>query len=97
LNRITPARSRTKIDGKPETPQRVVIGPAVPPSHQHRQVISPALIDWASASTLASVFTLTSANGRSFSRATSSRSCGYIPTHGPHQLPEKVSTTTLPR
>ena len=60
-------------------------------------MISPEAIDFLSVSTSASVLTLTSANGFPFSLATSARSWGYIPTHGPHQLPEKVSTTTLPR
>src|SRR5271165_652737 len=87
--------------GTPEEPklipQCVVMGPVIPPSHQHRQVISPLAIDCRSVSTLASVFTLTSANGLLAFRATRSRSWGYMPTHGPYQLPENVSTTTLPR
>jgi hypothetical protein len=29
--------------------------------------------------------------------STSDRSCGYIARHGPHQLPQKSSSTTLPR
>ena len=59
-----------------QTPHRVVIGPAKGPSYQHRQVIAPEAIDFLSVSTVASVFTLTSANGLSFSLATSLRSWG---------------------
>src|SRR5262245_25533162 len=96
LNRIVPCLSRTKIDGKLSIPHRVVIGPDVPPSHQHRQVISPEEIASLSVSSFSSVFTLNTANGLSLKALIRVRSCGYMPTQGPHQLPEKVSTTTLP-
>ncbi len=63
LKRITPVRSSTKIDGNKRTPHRVVMGPVMPPSHQHRQVISPLAIDSRSVSRLASVFTLSRVKG----------------------------------
>ena len=78
-------------------PHRVVIGPSMPPSHQHRQVISPEAIDFRSFDTSSSAFTLRIANGLPSSFRTISRSWGYIPTQGPHQLAENVRTTTLPR
>jgi hypothetical protein len=37
------------------------------------------------------------AKGLSASRFTSDRSCGYMARHGPHQFPQKSSTTTFPR
>ena len=44
-----------------------------------------------------SLFTPISANGSSASRCTNDRSCGYMARQGPHQSPQKSSTTTFPR
>ena len=55
------------MPGEGIMPQRHTIGPSVPPSHQHRQVISPEPIAFLSVSTSRSVLTLTRANGRPLS------------------------------
>src|SRR5215217_9028594 len=83
--------------GCPETPQCVVIGPPVPPSHQQGQVTLPASIDLLSVSRRSSVLTLTTANGLPSYLAWSARSLGYIATQGRHHSPENTSRTTLPR
>ena len=74
------------------------MGPLVsPPSHHDRQVIFSFSITFLSFSLSASLLTPSRANGLSSRRFTSDRSCGYMARQGPHQLPQKSSTTTFPR
>ena len=74
------------------------IGPPVlPPFQKERQVICSSFSVSLSLLRSSSLLTPTRAKGLPASRFTSDRSCGYMARQGGHQLPQKSSTTTLPR
>src|SRR5437588_3689083 len=98
LWRITPWASITHSDGQPLSFHLVEIGPVVlPPFQKERQVIFSFTRTCFSSARLVSLFTPTRANGLSFRRFTSDRSCSYMARHGPHQFPQKSRSTTFPR
>src|SRR5687767_1529893 len=83
--------------GQPLTFHALAMGPLVlPPSHQERQVMFSFFMTSRSRS-LGSELMPSSANGLFSSLFTSDRSCGYMARQGPHQSPQKSSTTTFPR
>src|SRR2546430_625280 len=96
-NRITPLDSMTYTAENADTFHLVVIGPARPPSHHDRHVISSSCMCLRSACRSVSLLTPRRANGMPSNRLTSDRSWGYIARQGPYHDPQKWSTTTLPR
>src|SRR6516162_6116785 len=98
LWRITPLPSMIQRDGQPVTPHFDEIGPPVPPPFQNdRQVMCSLARTFFSSSRSWSLLTPIRANGLPSRRFTSDRSCSYMARQGPHQFPQKSSSTTFPR
>ena len=70
---------------------------SLPSSHQLFHVIDSLTSVSLSASRSSSLLTPNKAKGLSAYFFTSDRSCGYNSRQGPHQWPQKVNMTTLPR